>query len=136
MRLATIVGRAKGRSISELTMPLPRNSSRTSTQAITVPATALISTTIREAISVSRSEYQACGLVIEFQNVSQPPSNALNTTAARGISATMLRYDMAMPRPRTSPPAKDLPRPRPTGATGGAGAGAVASLVGGSALPL
>ena len=91
MRPATIVGSAKGRSISEFTMPLPGNSSRTSTQAISVPNSALTSTTITEAISVSRSAATACGLLMEFQNVSQPPSNDLNTTAASGISAMMLR---------------------------------------------
>ena len=39
LALATIVGSAKGRSISELTIPLPGNSSRTSTHAISVPKT-------------------------------------------------------------------------------------------------
>ena len=72
-------------------MPLPGNSSRTSTQAINVPNTPLISTTITEAISVSRSAATAWGLLIEFQKVSKPPSNDLNTTAASGISAMMLR---------------------------------------------
>ena len=53
MRLATIVGSAKGRSMIELRSRLPRNSSRTSTQAISVPITALITTTISEEIRVS-----------------------------------------------------------------------------------
>ena len=46
MRPATIVGSANGRSISALTSALPRNSSRTSTQAISVPITASIAATI------------------------------------------------------------------------------------------
>jgi hypothetical protein len=36
-----------------LTTPLPGNSSRTSTQAISVPKTALMTTTITDAITVS-----------------------------------------------------------------------------------
>ena len=86
-----MVGSAKGRSISELTMPLPGNSSRTSTQAIRVPKKALTRTTMTEAISVRRSAATACGLLIAFQKVSKPPSNDSNTTAASGISAMMLR---------------------------------------------
>ena len=135
MSLATIVGSAKGRSISELTMPLPGNSSRTSTQAISVPLTALITTTITEAISVMRSDATACGLVTALQNVSSPLSNDRTTTAASGISATMLRYDMAMPRPSTLPDIGNALATRLVGAAGGSGA-AVASLVGGSALSL
>jgi hypothetical protein len=37
------------------------------------------------------SDATACGLVIAFQKLSVPFSNPLTTTAARGISATMLR---------------------------------------------
>ena len=43
--LATMVGSANGRSISALTTRLPGNSSRTSTQAISVPMTTLITAT-------------------------------------------------------------------------------------------
>ena len=46
---ATIVGSANGRSISELMIRLPGNSSRTRTQAMIVPKTALIATTIADA---------------------------------------------------------------------------------------
>ena len=46
--LATIVGSANGRSISALTSCLPRKSSRTSTQAISVPMTTLIRATTTE----------------------------------------------------------------------------------------
>ena len=42
VRPATIVGSANGRSISALTIRLPGNSSRTSTQATSVPITAPI----------------------------------------------------------------------------------------------
>ena len=52
---ATIVGSANGRSMIALTTRLPRKSSRTSTQAISVPMTALIAVTTSEMSSVNRS---------------------------------------------------------------------------------
>src|SRR5215208_2920356 len=115
-------------------MPLPGNSSRTSTQAISVPNTALISTTITEAISVSLSEATAWSVVMALQKESTPLPIDFATTAASGISATMLRYDMATPRPRTSPETGNTLDTRPAGAAGGGAA--TASLAGGSALPL
>jgi hypothetical protein len=72
-------------------VPLPGNSSRTSTQAISVPNTALITTTSTDAIRVSLSAATACGFETAVQKPSAPFSNDLKTTAARGISATMLR---------------------------------------------
>ena len=103
-------------------MLLPGNSSRTSTHAISVPNTALMSTTTTDAISVSFSAATACGLLIAFQKLSPPFSNDVSTTAASGISATMLRYAMAMPRPRTSPGMGNALGPRLTGAAGGGAA--------------
>jgi hypothetical protein len=88
---ATIVGSANGRSISEFTTPLPGNSSRTRTQAIRVPVTALMTTTISDVISVSRRAAMDCSFVTAFQKPSQPASVERTTTAASGISATMLR---------------------------------------------
>src|SRR5215213_5948852 len=111
--------------ISELTMPFPGNSSRTSTQAISVPNSAFTSTTITEATSVIFSEATAWSVETASQKFPTPSSRDLNSTAASGISATMLRYDIAMPRPRTSPLTGTV--------LGGATA---ASLAGGSALPL
>src|SRR4051794_3152246 len=107
-------------------MLLPGNSSRTRTQAISVPNTTLISTTITEATSVIRSDAPACWVDTASQKFPVPSSSDLNTTAASGISATMLRYAIAIPRPRTSP--------RIGSAFGGGTA--AASLAGGSALPL
>ncbi len=74
---ATIVGSANGRSITELIQRLPLNSSRTSTQAMIVPATALIATTITEAIRVSFSAATAWGAVTSSQNEAMPPSSRL-----------------------------------------------------------
>ena len=48
VRPATIVGSANGRSTSALTTALPGKWSRTSTQAISVPVTALIAATTSE----------------------------------------------------------------------------------------
>src|SRR5215216_1449734 len=102
-------------------MPFPGNSSRTSTQA----NSAFTSTTITEATSVIFSEATAWSVETASQKFPTPSSRDLNSTAASGISATMLRYDIAMPRPRTSP------------LTGNVRGGATAaSLAGGSALPL
>jgi hypothetical protein len=61
-------------------------------------------------------------------------SSDFTTTAASGIRATMLRYAMAMPRPRTSPAIGNVLGPRRAGAAGG-GAATVA-LARLSALPL
>ena len=61
MRPATIVGSANGRSMIALTMLLPGSESRTSTQAISVPVTALIATTISEMANVSFSAATASG---------------------------------------------------------------------------
>ena len=98
---ATIVGSANGRSISELMIRLPGNSSRTITQAMIVPKTALIATTIADAPRVSFSAAIACGVVTSSQNEDSPPSNDFATTAASGIRTIRLRY--ATTRPRVSP---------------------------------
>src|SRR6266540_740151 len=101
---ATIVGRAKGRSITELTIALPGKLSRTSTQAITVPITALIATTISEAIRVSFSAAIASGLVIAVQNAPIPPSVDFAVSAASGIRTMRLKYAVTRPRPSAAPP--------------------------------
>ncbi len=85
------MGSAKGRSISELTKFLPRNSSRTSTHAISVPVNAFMTATTTDAISVSFSDATACSFVTAVQNASIPPSSDRDTTAASGISTMTLR---------------------------------------------
>jgi hypothetical protein len=88
---ATIVGSAKGRSITASTAPLPGNRSRTSTHAITVPATALTAAQSTAAPSVSFSAATASGLVTSCQKVSSPCDRELHTSAASGSRTTMLR---------------------------------------------
>ena len=56
IRLATIVGSAKGRSMIALMIDLPGKLSRTRSQATIVPKTALIATTISEQTRISSSE--------------------------------------------------------------------------------
>ena len=68
---ATTVGRAKGRSITELTMRLPGKLSLTRTQAIAVPVTTLTATTITAAMSVSFRAAIACGEVTADQNATE-----------------------------------------------------------------
>ena len=65
---ATIVGSANGRSITALTALLPRKSSRTSTQAVIVPRTALTSETITAAPRLSFSAATASGELATDQN--------------------------------------------------------------------
>ncbi len=60
-RPATIVGSANGMSITNSITRLPGNRSRTSTQAIRVPITALMTVTINELRIVSRSEVEGGG---------------------------------------------------------------------------
>ena len=76
VRPATIVGSANGRSTSALTTPWPKNRSRTSVQAIAVPATALIKATTPDATSVNSSAETACGVVIAFHPCARQPSAA------------------------------------------------------------
>src|SRR5436190_5540144 len=81
---ATIVGNANGRSMSELTSDLPRNSSRTSTHAISVPVTALTPAIAIDTSSVNLSAATASLLETAFQNPSSPLSVPAATSAASG----------------------------------------------------
>ena len=88
---ATIVGSAKGRSITALTIRLPRKSSRTSTHATSVPKTALMSATISDATSVSLIAATASLLEISRQKASMPPLVDLATSAAIGARTSAVR---------------------------------------------
>ena len=57
-RPATIVGIANGTSMITLRIDLPQNRSRTSTQAMIVPITMLITVTIAAAMTVSTTAAQ------------------------------------------------------------------------------
>src|SRR3954466_2065537 len=94
---ATIVGSAKGRSMTALTNALPRKRSRTSTHATSDPATALTAATRIDRTSVSLSAATACGAVTASQNAARPPSVERATTAASGISTMTLSHSVATP---------------------------------------
>src|SRR3954452_3909158 len=129
VRPATIVGSANGRSISAFTARLPRKSSRTSTQAISVPVTALITTTIAEVMNVSLSAASACGPVTTSTKPESPSSSDVTATAASGSSTMMLRYVSATPRPSAAPPRSGTARGR--GVLLGDGRGPAVSSLGG-----
>src|SRR3954466_7780397 len=103
VRPATMVGSANGRAVIAFTALFPRKSSRTRTQAISVPVTALIATTISDTMSVSLNAATACGPLTTSQNSPSPPSNDFAATAASGSSTITLRYVIATPRPTTGP---------------------------------
>ena len=74
---------------------MPRNSSRTSTHAVTVPATALTAATTTDVHNDSFSADTAWRLETADQNVSRPPSVDRATSAARGM-----QHDDAQPQSR------------------------------------
>src|SRR3954447_1668455 len=94
---ATIVGSANGRSISAFTNDLPRNSSRTSTHAISVPVTAFTAATAIAISSVNFSAATASLLETAFQNPSQPLSVAVEISAASGSRTITLSHAIEMP---------------------------------------
>src|SRR5271167_385918 len=110
--LATIVGSANGRSITASTRRWPGKSSRTSTQATSVPKTTLITVTTEETVSVTRNDSSADGDVTADTNAAQPPFADCHTIAASGSStitdnhsvATPMRSDVAPRCPGGSPP--------------------------------
>ena len=85
-RLATIVGSANGRSMTESTSRLPGKSSRVSTHATSKPNTRLITVTPIETVSVTRNDSNAALDVIAAQNAAHPPPAACHTIAASGSS--------------------------------------------------
>ena len=112
--LATIVGSANGRSMSAPTIRLPGNSSRTSTQAMAVPITTLITATIAETTTVTRSAASAPGAVTASQKPAQPFSNDVTVSAANGRSTMTLSQRPAIPMPSgpTAPVTANLRRER------------------------
>src|SRR4029453_16223738 len=116
---ATIVGRAKGRSMRALTTRLPGNSSRTSTQAMTVPITTLPAATTRATAKVRRSAARAWGRVAASQKAPQPSLPERHTTAVSGRTTIRLRDRVTAPRTSAATP----PVPGPPRAGGGRGGG-------------
>src|SRR6476661_2399745 len=99
--------------MTAFTAALPGNRSRTRTQAMIVPNTALIRTTISEHTRVSFSAAMACVPVTASQNEPVPLSNALAATAASGRRTMTLRYSVTIPMPRPAPArGRRMPVPR------------------------
>src|SRR4029450_2330072 len=101
---ATIVGRAKGRSMRALTTRLPGNWSRTSTQAMTGPMTTLPAAPSRDTVRVRRSAARAWGWVAASQKAAQPSWPDRQTTAVSGRTTIRLRYRVTVPRSSAAPP--------------------------------
>src|SRR5579884_3919574 len=87
-----MVGSANGRSISAFTADLPRKESRTKTQAMRVPNTALMITTMADTPTVSSKAPSTVGIVIVCQTAPMPPRVDVQRSAARGSRTMRLRY--------------------------------------------
>src|SRR5690348_9827500 len=120
-----MVGSANGRSMTALTSDLPRNSSRTRTQAVTVPSTALRTTTTNAVPKVSFSADWASGLETICQNACSPPLCDSQRSAAIGRTTITSRYVVITPTDRAV-----LPRPPAAIRRAGAAAGAATALMG------
>ena len=86
-----------------LTSVFPRKSSRTSTQAVTVPSTAFRSETASDAPSVSFSAATASGLETASQNDCVPSLVASQMSAASGSPTKTMRKVVTKPRDRAVP---------------------------------
>lgn len=122
--LATIVGSAKGRSMSALTKALPGNSSRTSTHATSVPKTALTSATAADTARVTRSAARAAGAVTAAKNSPGPAETERTVRAASGSSTMRLSHSPTTPTPTPRQPVVRVGCPRRDGRSVSAGAGA------------
>src|SRR5438445_1998361 len=94
--------------MTALTIDLPRNSSRTSTQAVIVPKKALTSDTITDAPSVSFSAASASGDVATDQNWCSPSFCDAQTSAAIGRITITERNDVVKPSERAVAAAPSL----------------------------
>src|SRR5687767_10359557 len=97
-----------------LTTRLPGNSSRTSTQAMTVPMAALPAATARATAKVRRSAARAWGWVAASQKAPQPSRVERHTTAVSGRTTIRLRYRVTVPRSSAAPPRTPVPTRRRT----------------------
>src|SRR5882757_9288000 len=94
--------------MTALTIDLPRNSSRTSTQAVIVPKRALTSDTIADAPSVSFSAASASGEVATDQNWPRPFSCDAQTSAAIGRMTITDKNEVIKPSERAAAAAPSL----------------------------
>ncbi len=83
-----------------LTVLFPRKSSRTSTHAISVPATPLITAIANDAPKLSFRAATACGLETTSQKPADPSFVDSQISAAIGRATTIERYATTKPRER------------------------------------
>src|SRR5262245_35788007 len=105
--------------MTALTSDLPRKSSRTSTQAVTVPKIVFRSVTARATPSVSFRAARASGLETTSQNEWDPFFFDSQRSAAMGRTTTTVRYVETTPTDRAvlaRPPAPALGAARAAGA--------------------
>src|SRR5262245_29317155 len=86
--------------MTAFTTDLPRNSSRTSTQAVIVPSTPFRSVTATDVASVILSAETASGAEIASQKLWPPSLVALNTSAAMGSKTMTAKKVVTKPRDR------------------------------------
>src|SRR3954447_70624 len=98
IRPVTTVGTANGRSIRAFITALPGKSYRTSTQAVAVPVTALISTITPAVANVSFNACQANGFATALANAEAPGSTASELRATSGSTTIRPRYESVTPR--------------------------------------
>jgi hypothetical protein len=79
---------------------LPRKSSRTSTQASSVPKIAFVRATSAATAIVSFSAATASGWVTQYRNWERPSARDAQTSAAIGSATTTLRYVVMKPSER------------------------------------
>jgi hypothetical protein len=94
-----MVGSANGMSISTSTNRMPGKRSRTSTQAIAVPMTALTAVTPSELSSVNRMAASDSGRLSADQKPDHPAPVAFATIAASGSSTSTLSQVTAKAEP-------------------------------------
>src|ERR1044071_3252659 len=116
-----MVGSANGRSMTAFTIALPRKSSRTSTQAVTVPRTAFRSAAAIERSTLSLRAETASGDETALHQPDQPLSVDAEATAASGSATINERKRKTKPRER-APPALSLERVTARGRAAAAGA--------------
>src|SRR5690348_1796470 len=114
--------------MTALTIDFPRKSSRTSTQAVIVPSTPLIRTTMKDAPNVSFMAPTASGLETVCQNACAPSRLDSHTSAAMGRTTITVRNVEMTPTDRAV-----LARPPACALRLGAAADAVTALMGGTA---
>src|SRR5690242_7216716 len=95
--------------MTAFTTLLPRNSSRTSTHAVTVPSTALTSAATTDVSTLSFSAATASGAETALHQPDQPCALEAEATAASGSATSRERNRKTKPRERAPPALSRVP---------------------------